>query len=184
MLRFLFILIFFTGCTSLDLKNETPPKAEQAIHTTEFENDRKFKNISIRKMQPDTGFLLPPSGEFFVGYIDQHIINTSMCPNPYYREKSKEYFSQKNQKHCNEVLLRIYYPTLDQKTSAYYLIPTLIDDMKEFTSSKNIEQSAQLKKMKSHSSRHAEIAPGKFPVIFFVPGYGFPAQEYKILLST
>ncbi|WP_186648906.1 hypothetical protein [Fluviispira vulneris] len=127
MLRFLFILSFLTGCSSLDLKNKTTPKAEQVLHTLlEVEKEDNYKKISIKKMHPDTSYLLPPSGEFFVGYIDKHIINTSMCPSPYYLEKTKVYFSPHNLKHCNEILLRIYYPSLDQKTSSYYPISLLI----------------------------------------------------------
>ncbi|WP_186648907.1 alpha/beta fold hydrolase [Fluviispira vulneris] len=47
---------------------------------------------------------------------------------------------------------------------------------------KKNEEFAQIKNLKSHSTHHAEKAPGKFPVIFFVPGYGIPAQEYENII--
>ena len=41
-------------------------------------------------------------------------------------------FSASNKKYCNEVWVRVYYPTLKQSFSGYYPVPSLISDIRSF----------------------------------------------------
>ena len=91
-------------------------------------------------------------------------------------------FSITNTKHCDEIWLRIYYPSKQFGHSIYYPISSIISDTRSFTGTITEKQKSAIRSIRSHTLKNALIAQGHFPVIFFSPGYGLPTQEYENII--
>jgi len=129
-------------------------------------------------------YLLKPKSRYFVSFFDKHVINDSACPNKFYSIRTRDMFSASNKKYCNEVWVRVYYPTLKQSFSGYYPVPSLISDIRSFGYNPTKKEIKEIESIKSYSAPDLPIAPGHFPVIFFSPGYGIPAQEYENIIVS
>ncbi|MCE3238712.1 MAG: hypothetical protein K0R24_1693 [Gammaproteobacteria bacterium] len=125
-------------------------------------------------------YLASPTGTYHVGYVDYHWINNKACPNLFHNIVSKEDFSKSNSLFCNEVWVRIYYPTNEIGSSDY--LPVI--QLKETISEYNKSSSIQLDQLQSFSKKDAKLANGKYPVIFFASGYGVSPQMYENILTS
>lgn len=132
--------------------------------------------------------LLRPSGQYGVAFKDLHWINNHLCPDPQFSEKNKNDFSHDNKRHCHELMIRVYYPTvLNSYDGSLYYRPTIdiekatlksVPDMK----SVSIDQLSQLK---SHTINNAPpVKNKKFPIILFSPGFGVQTQLYENIITN
>lgn len=134
-------------------------------------------------------YLSKPTGQYGVGFKDFDWINNDICPAPNFNGKNHDNFSQENKKHCQEILVRIYYPTVtrNQRRGDLYYRPFIQAHQDNFR--KNIpgiteKQLEQFNKVTIFSVENAPIVLRKtFPVLLFSPGDGTPAQAYENTIS-
>lgn len=139
---------------------------------------------SFAKTNSDgSNYLHKPTGTYGVGYKEYYLVNKNACPNVYFKESNKGSFSAGNSSYCNEIELAVYYPTKQTGTSPYRPISLIIADIKSFSNDISESDLEQVRNIKSYSGKNLPIADKQFPVIFFSPGYGVPAQEYENIIS-
>ena len=111
------------------------------------------------------------------------MVNKNACPNVFFKESKKDSFSATNPLYCNEIELAVYYPAKQTGSSMYRPIPLIIADIKAFSNNFSDSDLDQVRSIKSYSGKNLPIADKQFPVIFFSPGYGVPAQEYENIIT-
>lgn len=141
-----------------------------------------FTNLTEAKVR-GSRYLHKPTGPYNVGYKTYQLVNNEACPNIFFKESNKENFSYSNKSYCNQIELAVYYPTQEEGSSAYYPIPSLITDIKSFSSKISESDIKQISKFRSYSGENLPVLDTQFPVIFFSPGYGLPTQEYENILT-
>ncbi len=129
-------------------------------------------------------YLNRPTGAYHVGFKDYQLINNNACPNKFYDGKNGVDFSKNNVKKCDEIWLRIYYPTNKAGSSLYTPSSGLADDAKSANKALTTDEIKKLLAIRSFSTQNASIAKGKFPIILLSPGYGIPAQEYENIITN
>ena len=158
---FKFLIVFIMIINSANAINAKP--------------DLKLKN---------NNFLIYPHGRYYVGFEDRHLINTSACPSRFSNKSNNAFFSTNNQKKCDEIWLRLYYPTIKSGSSSYLPTPSLIDDIKSANKSITKSEINELLNIKSYTLLHAPIERGKFSTLFFSPGYGILGQQYENIITN
>lgn len=142
---------------------------------------------AISGAQAAQDYLLKPNGPYSVGYQDLYWMNEKVCPDFNYTGKNAGDFSSGNTKFCHEIIIRVYYPSSAKSTVRTPYYPPFIQYEKE--SFKNIpgiseKEINQLNDLYSFTIKNAKIiANNKFPVIFFNPGFGVPAQAYENFIT-
>jgi hypothetical protein len=130
-------------------------------------------------------YLSKPTGQYRIGFEDFHWINKDVCPDPI--GSNKYDFSPENKNRCHEVMVRIYYPTIQSQPRSFYYKPFVEWQKQEFLKQVpaiSKEQLDQFSLMRSFSIEKAEIVKGKkFPILFFSPGGGYPAQAYENFIT-
>lgn len=140
--------------------------------------------FAINSSKEASAYLYKPSGEYNVGYKEIHLINKNACPNVFFTHKNAKSFSKKNTLHCNEIELAVYYPSKSKGSSEYRPIPSLVSDLNELNRHVSQRDLEQVKNIRSYAEQNATpIKESNFPVLFFGPGYGLPAQEYENTLT-
>lgn len=61
----------------------------------------------------EKNYLIKPSGQYGVRYNNCHLINAMQCPDKLYDSVRSRNFSKDNYRKCNEILLRVYYQSID-----------------------------------------------------------------------
>ena len=146
-----------------------------------------FTTSSSWSTNEPSPFLQKPLGNYAIGFEDFHWIDTEGCPDYFYTGKNKNDFSQENKAYCHEIFVRICYPSLDRTkaVSAYYQ-PFLTKIDEEFLQSFSIPEK-MIKEFNDTHSFSAEdaltVSNKTFPVIFFSPGHGMPAQAYEDIIT-
>jgi len=130
-------------------------------------------------------YLSKPTGEYGIAFRDFHWINQNLCPDPMFTGKNGSDYSQNNPQHCREIIARVYYPSLTNKTSQYYH-PFIAAQKEILTQIPEItkHEIAQLNQLQSYSYANARPITDKiFPVILFSPGYGCSIQTYENFIT-
>lgn len=145
-----------------------------------------FSHISMAS-QPMTDYLSKPTGKYGVAFKDLHFVNTNLCPDPYYSKRSKNDYSSDNNKHCHELMIRIYYPTTSKisKDTLYYrpIVETEQKSLRAIPTIK-LDDIKKLSALKSHTIEDAPIVKdSKFPVLLFISGLGGQAQLYENIIT-
>ncbi|MCC2644513.1 MAG: hypothetical protein K0R94_291 [Burkholderiales bacterium] len=139
--------------------------------------------LIAQTLSPDS-YLVSPSGAFNIGFVDYHWINTDACPSEFAAVVNKNSFSQNNPNHCNEVRIRVYYPTNESGASRYEPRSDFIKMVGEYYKNASVDEIDQINHLQSFSIPEAKIVKGKYPVIFFTSGYDVSPQMYENILTT
>lgn len=129
-------------------------------------------------------YLQKPTGQYGIGFVEYHLVNKEKCPNPFYNKKNAKQFSVSNVRHCNELWLKIYYPSSVHQTSPYALIPTLKNDLQQIVGTLNTKTLDTINQLPSYSAPNLPIVSTvRFPLILFSPGYGVRAAGYENIIT-
>jgi hypothetical protein len=136
-------------------------------------------------------YLLQPTGKYGIGYQEISLVNLMLCPDGFYQNGlTDEDYSSGNNKYCHEIMLQVYYPTLNgpQLGDLYYapVIDDFINDLSKHSVITNhqTKQLSALYQIKTYTQRSAiPLNKKSFPVIFFIPGAGVQSQNYINLIS-
>jgi hypothetical protein len=139
--------------------------------------------VAAQVFPPDS-YLVSPAGPYHAGFLDYHWINADACPNKFESVVSKDSFSKNNPRHCNEIQVRIYYPTTEIGSSNYVPNSSLLEIVNQYVKKASPTELEQIKDLKSFSMAGAKIAKGKYPIIFFTSGYGVLPQTYENILTN
>lgn len=143
-----------------------------------------FSVISAAQASSPDNYLISPAGSYHVGFLDYHWINHDACPNKFESVVNKNSFSQNNPHHCNELKVRVYYPTHEIGSSRYVPRSSLMQIVKPYYKTVSATEVAQINHLQSFSKSHAKIVKGRYPVIFFTSGYDVLPQMYENMLTT
>lgn len=147
-------------------------------------NNPNFFIVSVAEASSPDRYLVSPSGNYHVGFLDYHWININSCPNKFESVVSQNSFSKNNPQHCNEIWVRVYYPTNEIGVSNYVPRLSLIPIIKQYYKAVSKDEIEQISHFQSFSKEGAKIATGKYPIIFFASGYGVLPQLYENILTT
>ncbi len=139
---------------------------------------------SLAEELAPNSYLVSPAGPYHIGFHDYHWINVSACPNKFDSLVNKNNFSKNNAQHCNEVQIRVYYPTNEIGHSDYIPRTSLLQIIHQYYKKASASEIDQINHLQSFSMPEAKIAEGKFPMIFFTSGYGVSPQMYENILTN
>jgi hypothetical protein len=130
------------------------------------------------------GALSQPSGQYGVGFEDFYWVNEKSCPDFNFNGKNTNDFSSENTNYCHEIVARIYYPTKKKymPKSLYYksFISWKRENILIHLPNIGKKQIKDLNDLKSYAVYKTPIITSeKFPVLLFLPGFGYPAQTYE-----
>lgn len=133
--------------------------------------------------QSHMSYLKKPTGSYSVGFEDFYWVNQKNCPDVNFNGKNEDDFTPNNIKHCREIVTRIYYPTASKEQySAYYppIVKSIVQQIQEQIPNTPQDELELFKHLKSYSIQKAKIIKNQqFPVLFFIPGAGWPAEIYE-----
>lgn len=76
-----------------------------------------FDSSSARENRDLQKNLLTPTGPYSFKVQDIFLVNHHLCPDTFYKKNTNERdFSPTNKQHCHEIMLRVYYPIVKNKT--------------------------------------------------------------------
>lgn len=133
---------------------------------------------------PSDSYLVSPAGSYHVGFFDYHLVNVDACPNKFESVVSKNSFSKNNLRHCNEMQIRVYYPTDEIGSSSYVPKSSLMQIIDQYYKNASASEIQQINHLQSFSLSGAKIAKGKYPIIFFMSGYDVLPQMYENILTN
>ncbi|MGQ3892348.1 alpha/beta hydrolase [Legionella sp. CNM-4043-24] len=133
-------------------------------------------------------FLKRPTGAYHVGFEDVHWINQDACPDVNFNGKNQDDFSPNNIKRCHEIMARIYYPSSpkNRSYSPYYppSVKSMLEGIQGLIPDTPQNELNQFKHITSFSQKKSDIVKNqKFPVLFFIPGLGWPPELYENSIS-
>ena len=135
-------------------------------------------NLAALTPSPDS-YLVSPAGPYHVGFVDYHWLNEDACPNKFSALVGKNSFSENNKAHCNEVQIRVYYPTHEIGSSAYVPRLSFIEVVNQYDKKASATELESINHLQSFSKPNAKIVKGKYPLIYFTSGYGVSPQLYE-----
>lgn len=138
----------------------------------------------------NANYLIKPSGEYGVAYQELPIVNNTICPDKIYKNGVNESdFS--NNKHCHEIILGVYYPTLDKYTTgSNYYLPYLIEANKYYIKNYKLNkpeanQLSSILSLQTYVLQQANpVLNKRFPVLLFMPGSGQSTFTYINIISN
>jgi hypothetical protein len=138
--------------------------------------------------------LLMPTGMYSVAVKDMIVINQNLCPDPFFAIATSWAYVDINNKHCHQMNVKLYYPTLKNDTlSAYnpYAMLSWYDDILHKANSRSKAEKAELKRVlaminniKSYVALQGKIVAGKFPIIIFQPGFTYSTSDYENYITN
>jgi len=146
----------------------------------------------IASANSQDNYLLNPTGKYGVGYQDVFLVNTAVCPDAFYIKNNNEKdFSATNKKHCQEIILRVYYPSRNgPELGDVYYAPYVNEATRWLKESHKFSKQDEgkldsLANVRTFTSyKIAAVTNHKFPVIIFMPGAGAPAHAYNNIISN
>lgn len=153
-----------------------------------------MNNFPVSPSIASSSYLFQPTGKYAVGMKKIQLINQSICPDPFYRESDKEFYTHnKNFNHCHMLHLYLFFPAKSfSQNFLSYDTDTIIQiqgDIKNNKIKADAQEAAhdyiqRLQELKSYVSSEKEIAPGKFPLIVFQPGWSFNSNNYQNFIAN
>lgn len=138
-------------------------------------------SAAINSIRSNTdSYLSQPTGKYLVGFKDFDWINKSLC--------STSLLDDKHKNDCHKVMVKIYYPTIDQsqERAFYNQIFMKAKQQEILDQTPNVPKKLvhQLTQIQSYSIENASIIKGeKFPVLIFNPGGGSSAALYENFIT-
>lgn len=136
-----------------------------------------------------TPCLFKPTGKYAVSMKSYSLINSNICPDNFYRESDQSfYLNSNNKKHCHMLKAYIYYPTTSKsKDYLSYDIDSILRVKNDIQTNKIDPEKKQiaekyislLEGMLSYVLPAKRVAPGKFPLIIFQPGFSVSTTKYQ-----
>ncbi len=141
---------------------------------------------------PRSPSLLMPKGQYSVAVKDFTLINSYLCPDPFFSIATSWAYVDSNLKHCHQMKLKIYYPINKAKIqSPYnpYVMSAWRDDIvhkavSDFDQKELKHVLPMINNIKSYVALDGSIVPGKFPLIIFQPGFTYSTSDYENYITS
>lgn len=136
--------------------------------------------------------LLMPKGQYSVAVKDFTMIDSYLCPDPFFSIATSWAYLDNNQKHCHQMKLKIYYPIAKTKVHSPYN-PYAMSAWRDDIIHKAILEPDQkelnhvlpmINHIKSYVALKGDIVPEKFPLIVFQPGFTYSTSDYENYITN